>query len=142
MECLGVLSVRRRRASASPSQAIQPAFTLDEFLPICTIIHFFDAHASSSEPVLYLLPQSSVLQGEAPCFVKSLSERICASSPTWQVFAHAPPALPQTSSGWGRDHISAEQICTEKAIDSEVVVVVVSLYECYTVTHKGSFEDF
>ena len=121
---------------------------------------FFDAHASSSEPafcpsstcstekylepVLYLLPQSSVLQGEAPCFVKSLSERICASSPTWQVFAHAPPALPQTSSGWGRDHINAAQICTEKAIDCEevAVVVVVSLYECYTVTHKGSFEDF
>ena len=124
--------MRRRQASASPSHAIQPEFTPDELLPICTIIHFFDAHASSSEPafcpsstcstekylepVLYLLPQSSVLQGEAPCFVKSLSERICASSPTWQVFAHAPPALPQTSSGWGRDHINAAQICTEQAI--------------------------
>ena len=69
MECLGVLSVRRRQASASPSHAIQPEFTPDEFLPICTIIHFFDAHASSSEPAfcpsstekylepaLYLLP--------------------------------------------------------------------------------------
>ena len=44
----------------------------------------------------------------------------------------------QAQAGEGIILYNAEQICSEKTIDWEEEVVVVSLY----VTHKGSFEDF